>query len=44
MRGFHRDKLSDETAGCFASQCTGGLHVVTLQYIGVKHILVHEHE
>lgn len=39
MRRFHRDKMSDETTGCFAAQCTGGLHIVTLQYTSVKHVL-----
>lgn len=36
--------MSDETTGCFAAQCTGGLRIVTLQYISVKHILVHQNE
>lgn len=40
----HRHKIGDETTRCFASRYTGGLHFVTVQPVGVKHILVPEHE
>lgn len=39
-----RHKIGDETTRCFASRYTGGLHSVTVQPVGVKHVPVPERE
>lgn len=45
MREGSRDtKNHDETATYLASRYNGGLHFVTSQPSGVKHILVHEQD